>query len=136
MESDDRQRTAEESGLLNEMRQRLGRARGILTRISDRQDGDPRSDVFRCLHGANARLGEALGHLSRTTDEMEREVGAEVESTDSLASELTGVRRILAEVADLAEKAYHTGAVDIVDDVGEAASLVDRATKHLMRPPE
>ena len=136
MKPDDRQRTAEDSVVRSELRPLLERVRGTLTAISKRQDEDARADVFRCLRGANARIEEALGHLSGSIDEMEREVGTDVESTDSLASELTEVRRILGECADLAEQAHHTGAVDIIDDVGEAASLVDRAARHLMRPPE
>lgn len=40
-------------------------------------------------------------------------------------------RRILGESADLADRVEHTGAADVVEEVGEATSLVIRASRQL-----
>ena len=133
MKPGERQMADEDAAVMSELRPLLERARWTLTVASDRADEDGLSGVCRSLRGADARLEEALRHLLGSDVDMEREVDANVGSTDELDTMLTEVRRLLGESAELAERAQHTGAVDIIDDVGEAASLVNRATRELLR---
>lgn len=133
MKPEDRQMTGEDSAVTRELRLLLERARGILVVASGRAEKDAPSGVFRSLRGASARIEGALRHLSGANDETERKVDAEDASSDELGTMLADARRILGESADLADRAEHSGAADIVEEVGEATSLVIRATRQLLR---
>ena len=133
MKPEDRQMTGEDFAVTSELRLLLEQARGTLVVASGRAEEDAPCGVFRSLRGASARIEEALRHLSGANDEMEREVAAEAESSDELGIMLVDARRILGESADLADRAEHSGAANIVEEVGEATSLVIRATRQLLR---
>lgn len=125
--------TLHEYETVKELRAHLERAWRALDTACMRANELPLTDVLKCVEGAKDRIEVALHHLLGLQDREPEWTEAELAALSGLRRVLTETETVLARAADLAEESEHCGTSDTTDFVGEAVSLVRRASSRL--PP-
>ena len=123
--------TLHEFETVKELREHLEEARKVLDTACTRANGLPLPEVLTCVEAAKDRVGDALHDLPDLRDREPRWTEAEIAALTGLRRILAETQDVLARAADLAEKSEHYGTSDTTDFVGEAVSLVRRASSRL-----